>query len=95
MDEREAYLAKLCAFLKTQDYVQNEIGIETLRAASRRDEIGITSLGVIMLVANYMEQSGIPNAEFNPDWIEHFDYVDGIVSALREIDLEKAKRASR
>jgi hypothetical protein len=95
MEEREEYLTKLCAFLKTQDYVQSEIGIEALRAARRRDEIGITSLGVIMLVANYMEQSGIPNVEFNPDWIEHFDYVDGIVSTLREIDLAKAQRAGR
>lgn len=56
-------------------------------------ELGITSLGIIMLVANYMEANGVPNAEFNPDWINDLETVDGILSVMRAIDLEKERRA--
>lgn len=87
------YRMKLHAFLKTQDYMPNEIGLEPLRTACKRDELGITSLGIIMLVANYMEANGVPNAEFNPDWINDFETVDGILSVMRAIDLEKERRA--
>ena len=91
----EDYTTKLHAFLKTQEFVQHTIGLDALRAARRRDELGITSLGIIMLVANYMEVNGVPNAEFQPDWINEFETVSGILSIMRAIDLEKETRAVR
>ena len=89
----EDYAIKLHAFLRTQDFVPQEIELDTVRTARKRDELGITSLGIIMLVANYMEAQGVPNAEFNPDWINDFETVDGILSVMRAIDLENEKRA--
>jgi len=89
MTDTEGY-AELCAFMKTQDYL-GPIELDALKGAKKRDELGITSLGVIMLVANYMESIGVSNGEFNPDWIERLDDVAGIVSVLREIDREKSK----
>jgi hypothetical protein len=92
MADAELYMTHLYAFLKTQDYLGN-IGIDALKAARKREELGISSLAVIMLVVNYMEANGVPNAEFNPDWINRLDDVDGIVSVFRQIDREKAQTA--
>ncbi|MCY1079425.1 hypothetical protein [Archangium lansingense] len=88
--ETEAYEDRLSTFLKTQDYLGN-IDLDAFRSARMRAELGITSLAVIMLVVNYMEANGMSNAEFNPDWVSRLDYIEGILSVFREIDLEKTK----
>lgn len=76
---------RFCSFLGTQEHLER-IELDALKAASTRDQLGITSLGVILLIANYMEASGVPNDDFDPDWIGRLDDVEGIFSVLREID---------
>jgi hypothetical protein len=94
MTQTEDYIPSLCAFLKTQDFL-DDIDIDAVRAARSREDLGITSLGVIMLVANYMEAHGVANAEFNPDWITKLDSIDGIIAVFREIDHDKSKQPSQ
>lgn len=89
MKDAEHYIATVCDFINTQDYLDN-ISIDALRGANSTVNLGITSLGVIMLVANYLESNGV-SQEFNPDWVGKLDSVEGIVSVFREIDIGKAK----
>lgn len=90
MSEQE--YVRICTFFGTQEHIPG-VDVATLRAASRREELGITSLGVILLVANYMEAHGGADAEFDPDWIPRLDDMQGIFSVLREIDEQKARRS--
>ena len=83
---------RYCTFLRTQDHLHS-IALDTLKSARKREELGISSLGVIMLVANYLASHGVPDAEFNPDWVPRLDDVAGILSVLREIDDQKARRS--
>jgi hypothetical protein len=84
MLEQQDYLAKLKDFIGRQDYLKN-VQTDSLSAGSKRSDLGITSLDVIMIVANYMESSG-GNGTFHPDWISKLDDVGGIIEVLREID---------
>ena len=88
MTDNDEYLDVLCAFINIQDYL-GRVSVDALRTSRTREELGITSLAVIMLVANYMQASGVSHMEFNPDWVGKLDYVEGIVAVFREIDQEK------
>jgi hypothetical protein len=89
MKDTEHYMATICDFINTQGHLES-ISIDALRGANSTAELGITSLGAILLVANYLESNGV-SQEFNPDWVTKLDSVEGIVSVFREIDLGKAK----
>lgn len=86
----EDYTVKLHEILCAQ-YNMRTLQLDTLRAARKCEEIGLTSLGTIMLVATYLEARGLPDAMFDPDWISDFDTVDGILLVLRIIDQKAAK----
>jgi hypothetical protein len=56
------------------------------QGARRRDDLGITSLEIIMLIANYMSLRGADTAGFKPEWVTQLDDVAGIVLVMAEID---------
>jgi hypothetical protein len=82
----------------SDDYVQKLVdavrasGIDvTLTAddvhkATRRQDLGITSLNIILVIASYL-QAG-PNRGMAPkaEWVPRLDEVEGILSVLEEID---------
>ncbi len=82
-------IQELCRFINAQDHLAN-VRLEDLEGASRREQLGITSLGVIMLVANYMEAHGVSHAGFNPDWVNKLDSIEGIISVFRDIRRDNA-----
>jgi hypothetical protein len=59
---------------------------DDVRNATRRQDLGITSLNIIMVVVSYLQTGpgggGVPKAE----WVPRLDEVDGILSVLEEID---------
>jgi hypothetical protein len=91
MTETEDYVGSLRPFLESQPCLRG-IGIDALRRARTREELGITSLGVISLVVAYLDVNDVPTDEFDADWITRLDDVEGILSVFREIDLRKATR---
>jgi hypothetical protein len=86
MTGTDDYLGEFCAFLQTQDYL-GPIAVEELRRAQTRDDLGFTSLAVIMLVVNFMEARGVPTDEFDSEWVGRLESVEGIISVLRDIGL--------
>jgi hypothetical protein len=90
----EDHLVALCAFLQTQKHLGIRIELDALKAASKPDELGITSLSVILLLVNYMEVSGMSSEQFNPEWVSSLDSIEGIVSVFRELNREKCKRVT-
>jgi hypothetical protein len=66
------------------------VPFDQLKAAKRREELGITSLGVIMLVAAYMEAKGVPQVGFRPEWVPRLDSIEGLMSVFGDIRREGA-----
>lgn len=63
-----------------------DVDLDRFRAAERRADIGLGSLEVIMLIANYMTERGLDTANFSPDWVVRLDRITGIVAVLHDID---------
>lgn len=83
--EQDAYLAKVCDFINSQSYLQ-PVSQEALKSSRKTQDIGITSLSAIALVASYLTSRGLEDSDLNPEWVPALDEVDGIVSVFREID---------
>jgi hypothetical protein len=81
----EAYLRKFVDFLGTQPAGQ-DLDLGGVAPGMRRDELGISSLNVIMLVMAYLKKNGAPGVRFSPRWVARLENVDGILTVLREID---------
>jgi hypothetical protein len=79
--------------MNSQDFIDS-VTVDALSTAKTRNDLGISSLSVILLVANYMDSAGLAGDDFNPEWIEKLDVVDGIVSIFREIDAHVVKRSA-
>jgi acyl carrier protein len=94
MPDDEAYLSRIRDFMNGQDYLQ-PLDVDSITLVKRREELGITSLAVIMLVANYMEKNGVSGSDFKPEWVSRLDEIAGIISVFREIDAEATKRVAQ
>ena len=68
-------LANLSAFMNSQEFMTSMISVDLLRQSSTREQLGITSLDVILLVANYMETKGLDGSSFRPAWVVRLDQV--------------------
>ncbi|HEX6667578.1 MAG TPA: hypothetical protein VF081_13395 [Solirubrobacterales bacterium] len=79
-DYRETFLE-----LATAEGLLEGVGIEDIERDTTRDDLGITSLNVIMLIANHLQASA-PDVELNPAWVPELEGVEGIASVLRKID---------
>ncbi|MET0498193.1 MAG: hypothetical protein ABW106_08005 [Steroidobacteraceae bacterium] len=83
--DRDAYLSKIADFIGSQPYVP-AVGIDALKRSSLTQELGITSLGAIALVASYINSRGLSDSDLNPEWVPSLYEVDGLVAVFREID---------
>jgi hypothetical protein len=78
-------LARFYAFLVGQGFGDRVDGAAA-RAARGRNDLGITSLEIIMLIANYMSARGVDTDGFQPEWVSRLDDVEGIVWVMAQID---------
>jgi hypothetical protein len=83
--DSDAYLRRFQDFLSTQKAVQ-DLDLDDVALGKRRDEVGISSLNIIMLIMAYLKKNGAPGVRFNPRWVASLENVDGILTVLREID---------
>jgi len=74
----------LADFLATQPGFET-ITAEQVAAARTRDDLGLNSLQVILIMVNYLAATGGEHA-FQPDWVARLEDVDGIASVMRDID---------
>lgn len=81
----EDYRRKFADFLATQA-MTSDITHEQVMAAQSREELGITSLNMILVLVNYINEHAGGTVELRPEWVSELGDVDGIVSVLREID---------
>jgi hypothetical protein len=79
------YRRKLADFLATQPETSDITYDQVLRAQSR-EELGISSLSMVMVLVNYISEYTNDTVTIDPEWVSRLDYVDGIVSVFREID---------
>lgn len=88
MGADDDYRLKLAAFLATQP-VAKGVTTEQVLKARTRDELGITSLNMIVVMLNYLKDHTDGSVALRPEWVPRMVDVDGIVAVLREIDASK------
>jgi hypothetical protein len=81
----EDYRRKLADFLKTQPETSG-VTYEDIVAAHTREELGIGSLAMILVLVNYIKEFADGAVTVRPEWVTRLNDVEGIVSVLREID---------
>ncbi|GAA3151796.1 hypothetical protein GCM10010521_44380 [Streptomyces rameus] len=86
------YLHKLADFLRTQP-MTSELTYEDLARATSREELGISSLNIILVLVNYIKEHADNSVTLKPEWVSRLNDVDGIVSVLREIDDSSREQA--
>jgi hypothetical protein len=91
--DTDEYLKKFVDFLGTQD-VGRDLTYDDIAQARTRDELGISSLNIILVVANYIKEQAGGEVTFKPEWVAKLDDVDGILSVMREIDESRLEEAS-
>jgi hypothetical protein len=79
------YRQKLADFLAKQP-MTSDITYEQVAGATTRDELGINSLNMVMVLVNYINEYTDNTVTMRPEWVSRLGDVDGIVSVLREID---------
>jgi hypothetical protein len=79
------YRRKLADFLATHPETSDITYDDVLRAHTR-EELGITSLNMILVLVNYINEFTDNTVELRPEWVSELGEVDGIVSVLKEID---------
>jgi hypothetical protein len=81
----EDYRRKLADFLKTQPETSG-VTYEDIAAAHTREELGIGSLAMILVLVNYIKEFADGAVTVQPEWVTRLNDVEGIVSVLGEID---------
>jgi hypothetical protein len=79
------YRRKLAEFLTKQSETSH-VTQEQVLAAKTRQDLGISSLTMVLLLAHYVEQYTNNTVTIRPEWVSRLGDVDGIASVLREID---------
>ena len=86
------YRRKLADFLATQP-MTSDITYEQVAAARSREDLGISSLNMVLVLSNYIEERTDDTVTLRPEWVSRLADVNGIVSVLREIDLDASRTA--
>jgi hypothetical protein len=81
----DEYRRKLAEFLVTQP-MTSEVTYEQVVQAESREELGISSLNMILVLLNYINEYTDDTVTLRPEWVSQLADIDGIVSVLREID---------
>ncbi|GAA2586441.1 hypothetical protein GCM10010399_15580 [Dactylosporangium fulvum] len=90
--DADDYRHKFAEFLATQP-IGDDLAYEQIVRAQSRDELGITSLNMIMVLMNYIKKYTNDTVTLRPEWVLRLNDVDGIVSVLREIDASAVEPA--
>jgi hypothetical protein len=86
------YRQKLAGFLVTQPFGA-DLGHEQIARAKTREELGISSLNMIIVLMNYIKKYTDGSVTLRPEWVLRLNDVDGIASVLRDIDAAAAEPA--
>lgn len=78
--------AKISAFINEQGCLAEEVTTSLPPLSTRRDELGIASLDIIVIIGSYLELRGLDASAFNPGWVARLDDVEGIMAIVRDID---------
>ena len=79
------YRQKFADFLKTQPMAADLTHDQIIKADSR-EELGISSLNMILVLVNYIKEHTNDTVTLRPEWVSRLGDVDGIASVLHEID---------
>jgi hypothetical protein len=84
LDTNNNYQAKFLDLAVSEGFMA-EMSVDDLPPGTTREDLGLSSLNVILLIANYIEQNA-GDVEFDPAWVDSLADVEGIASVLRRID---------
>jgi hypothetical protein len=87
--DADDYRRKFAEFLATQP-TGGDLTYEQVVQAQSRQELGISSLNMIMVLLNYIKKYTNGGITVRPEWVLRLNDVDGIISVLREIDASDA-----
>jgi hypothetical protein len=90
--DADDYRRKLAEFLATQP-VTSDVTYEQVVQAQSREELGISSLNMILVLLNYISEYTNDAVTLRPEWVPRLVDIDGIVSVLREIDASRVTQA--
>jgi hypothetical protein len=86
------YRRKFADFLAKQP-MTSDITYEQVARAQSREELGISSLNMVLVLSNYIDEYTNDTVTLQPEWVSRLGDIDGIVSVLREIDETKLAQA--
>ncbi|BCJ44512.1 hypothetical protein GCM10010168_13250 [Actinoplanes ianthinogenes] len=81
-DDHRQRFAEILATQPVGDGITYE---QVLRAQSRQD-LGISSLNMIIVLMNYIKKYTDGTIAVRPEWVPRLNDIDDIVAVLREID---------
>jgi hypothetical protein len=81
----EDYRRKFAEFLALQPGMTS-LTYEEITRAQSREELGITSLNMILVLMKYIDKYANGTITVRPEWVSALDDIDGIVWVLQEID---------
>jgi hypothetical protein len=90
--DADDYRRKLAEFLATQP-VTSDVTYEQVLQAQSREELGISSLNMILVLLNYISEYTNDPVTLRPEWVPRLVDMDGIISVLREIDASRVTQA--
>lgn len=85
MPDNEDYVRKFVYFM-TEQGLAPDLTFDDAMRTKTREELGISSLNIILLIANYKKEYASAEMSFKPEWVARLNDVDGIISVMREID---------
>jgi hypothetical protein len=86
------YRHKFAEFLATQPTGAGLTYEQIVRARSRQ-ELGISSLNMIVVLMNYIKKYTNGGVTIRPEWVPRLNDIDDIASVLREIDASAVEPA--
>ncbi|WP_406098968.1 hypothetical protein [Streptomyces sp. NBC_01013] len=79
------YRRKFADFLAKQPPT-SAITYEQVARAKTREELGISSLNMVLVLVNYIDEYTDNTVTMRPEWVSRLGDIDGILAVLREID---------
>ncbi|MCT9008488.1 hypothetical protein ACWGKW_35065 [Streptomyces sp. NPDC054766] len=89
----DEYRKNLAEFLATQPMTK-DVTYEDVTRATTREELGISSLNIILVIVNYIKERANDSVQLQPEWVSRLGDIEGIVSVIREIDELGSVRAT-
>jgi hypothetical protein len=90
LEDENNYREKFLNFAISEGFLSS-VSADDVARSSTRDDLGLSSLNVILLIVNYLKQNS-RDVTLDPEWVASLDDVDGIISVMREIDELCAQR---